>query len=415
MVAAAYVTVASSLLLKGDPGYAEPFERAIALAQTHDLDVQHASAHVRRGSGAGELHRFDEAERYLRLGLLVAEQHDLESQASYASAWLALTHVHRGHWDEAAATIDRTLNRGSESVVARIMALVALGRLRVRRGDPEVWAPLDEALALPVPTNTLQRLAPVRAARAEAAWNEGDLDRVRREADAAFAMAERVRHPWFVGELGYWRFLAGVDEALPGYVAEPYARQVSGAHAAAAAAWSALGCPNEAARAAAEGRDVRAILDAVATFDRLGARRAAGRARERLAQLGAPRVPRGPRPPTQEHPAGLTPREAQVLAGLVAGWSNAEIATRHGVSPRTVEHQVSAVLAKLGVESRAVVGSIADHGVTWVHSYVSEDKRTTYCVYDGPNPEALRAAAKRTDLPIDKITRVTVLDPYFHH
>jgi hypothetical protein len=62
-----------------------------------------------------------------------------------------------------------------------------------------------------------------------------------------------------------------------------------------------------------------------------------------------------------------------------------------------------------------VVGRIAGHGVTWVHSYVSDDKRNTFCVYDGPSPEAIRAAARDTDLPIDRITRVTVLDPYFHH
>lgn len=52
-------------------------------------------------------------------------------------------------------------------------------------------------------------------------------------------------------------------------------------------------------------------------------------------------------------------------------------------------------------------------GVTWVHSYVSEDKRTTYCLYDGPNPEAIRRAAARNDLPIERITKVSVLDPYF--
>jgi DNA-binding CsgD family transcriptional regulator/tetratricopeptide (TPR) repeat protein len=353
MVAAASVTVASSLLLRGDPGYVEPFERAIALAQAHGLDVEHASAHVRRGSGAGELHRFEEAERHLRLGLEVAEQHDLESQASYALAWLGLTQLHRGDWDGAAAAIDRTLRRGSSSVVARIMALVALGRLRARRGDPEAWAPLDEALALALPTNTLQRLAPVRAARAEAAWNEGDGDRVRHEAGAAFPMALRVHHPWFVGELGYWRWLAGDRDALPAYAAEPYALQVRGAAVEGAAAWTALGCPFEAARAAAEASSVDDVRAAVVAFDRMGARLAAQRARERLQQLGAKRVPRGPRPRTQAHPVGLTPREAQVLAGMVAGLSNADIAERHRVSPRTVEHQVSAVLAKLGARSRA--------------------------------------------------------------
>jgi hypothetical protein len=62
-----------------------------------------------------------------------------------------------------------------------------------------------------------------------------------------------------------------------------------------------------------------------------------------------------------------------------------------------------------------VVNNNADDGVTWVHSYVSDDKTKTYCVYDGPSPEAIRRAAKRNALPIDSITRVTVLDPYFYH
>jgi hypothetical protein len=56
----------------------------------------------------------------------------------------------------------------------------------------------------------------------------------------------------------------------------------------------------------------------------------------------------------------------------------------------------------------------AELGVTWIHSYVSEDKTKTFCVYDGPDPEAIRRAASINDLPIDAITRVTVLDPYFY-
>jgi len=53
-------------------------------------------------------------------------------------------------------------------------------------------------------------------------------------------------------------------------------------------------------------------------------------------------------------------------------------------------------------------------GVTWVHSYVNEDKTKTFCVYDGPDPEAIRSAAARNGLPVDQITKVTVLDPYFY-
>ncbi|MDX6228093.1 MAG: hypothetical protein QOI76_1483 [Frankiales bacterium] len=61
-----------------------------------------------------------------------------------------------------------------------------------------------------------------------------------------------------------------------------------------------------------------------------------------------------------------------------------------------------------------VVGRNTEEGVTWVHSYVSEDKSKTFCVYDGPNPESIRRTAQRNELPVDRITQVTVLDPYFY-
>ena len=63
---------------------------------------------------------------------------------------------------------------------------------------------------------------------------------------------------------------------------------------------------------------------------------------------------------------------------------------------------------------RSVVDNNAKDGVTWVHSYVSPDKKKTYCVYDGPSAEAIRTAAERNNLPVDSITPVNVLDPYFY-
>jgi hypothetical protein len=64
----------------------------------------------------------------------------------------------------------------------------------------------------------------------------------------------------------------------------------------------------------------------------------------------------------------------------------------------------------LGVAARN-----SELGVTWVHSYVTTDKSVTYCVYDGPSPEAVRMAADLNRLPVDRITEVRVLDPYFYH
>jgi hypothetical protein len=62
-----------------------------------------------------------------------------------------------------------------------------------------------------------------------------------------------------------------------------------------------------------------------------------------------------------------------------------------------------------------VVAKNAEQHVTWVHSYVSPDKRKTFCVYDAPSPEAIRAVAAANKLPVDRITEVRVLDPYFYH
>lgn len=62
-----------------------------------------------------------------------------------------------------------------------------------------------------------------------------------------------------------------------------------------------------------------------------------------------------------------------------------------------------------------VVERNGDLGVTWIHSYVTEDKTKTFCVYDAPNAEAIRAVAEANGLPVDQITKVSVLDPYFYY
>jgi hypothetical protein len=64
---------------------------------------------------------------------------------------------------------------------------------------------------------------------------------------------------------------------------------------------------------------------------------------------------------------------------------------------------------------RSVVEKNGDVGVTWVHSYVSKDHKKTYCIYDGPSEDAIRNAAQRNGLPVDSVSEVSVLDPYFFH
>jgi hypothetical protein len=61
-----------------------------------------------------------------------------------------------------------------------------------------------------------------------------------------------------------------------------------------------------------------------------------------------------------------------------------------------------------------VVQNNSEEQVTWVTSYVTTDKQKTFCVYDGPSPESIRRAAEANGLPVDAITEIRVLDPYFY-
>jgi hypothetical protein len=82
---------------------------------------------------------------------------------------------------------------------------------------------------------------------------------------------------------------------------------------------------------------------------------------------------------------------------------------------RTFADGLAIPIANGGAEiCKTVVERNAELGVTWVHSYVSEDKKTTFCVYDAPTPDAIQATAAANELPVDRITEVRVLDPYFY-
>jgi len=82
---------------------------------------------------------------------------------------------------------------------------------------------------------------------------------------------------------------------------------------------------------------------------------------------------------------------------------------------RTFSEELQISADSMGVdECLKIVSKNMDDEVTWIQSYVSDDKLKSFCIYDAPSPEAVRRAARRNNLPIDQITEVRVLDPYFY-
>lgn len=355
--ASAWNLVGSARILLDDPAGRDDLLTGLRIFEQAGIAWGVRSCYGNLGSAFGEMYRFADAEPYLVAGIRYAEDHDVDP--SYLGAWRAVIDLHRGAWTAAEARAGSIARDRHVFAIARVTALYALGRVKARRGDADAGDVLDEALAVAAPTGTLQRIAPVRAARAEAAWLAGDLARSADEAGSAVELARAKRHPWHIGELSWWLLKAGQPPGDTSHAAEPWRLQFRGRWREAAAAWDARECPYESARALLESDDVSDVERAHGIFDRLGAAPTAALAQRRLRDLGAHRIPRGRRAAARANSAGLTARELEVLRLIATGIANGEIAARLYVSQRTVDHHVAAVLAKLGVGSRRQAGDAA--------------------------------------------------------
>jgi ATP/maltotriose-dependent transcriptional regulator MalT len=350
----------SMRLMTGDEaaGRAD-LDEAARLAREARLDALFAFARIDLAEGLRWLMQLPEAEGLLSEAILFTSEHGIDSLLQQATACLAEVRGLQGRYQEAADLATQVVRAQLPAFpgfvlppYTRTSALTTLAKARLRRGDPEVWEPLDEALRLVPAGSHGSRRASVHAARAEAAWLAGNGPRAAAEAGAVYSEIVTLGAPWLIGELAYWQWKAGALTEPPPRCAEPYAMQIRGEWREAAAAWSALGCPYEAARALAESDRDEALREALAALERLGAGPAAAHVVRRMRELGFARIPRGPRAATRAHPALLTAREREVLALMADGRRNAEIAGQLFVSAKTVEHHVSAILGKLGAASR---------------------------------------------------------------
>jgi DNA-binding CsgD family transcriptional regulator/tetratricopeptide (TPR) repeat protein len=335
----------------GDPAGIAQVEESLELALADDHHEHAARAFCNLVSRhVGDRH-YSTGRHWLERGMAYSGERDLDAWLLYMQAWRSRLHAEIGLWPEACADAEAVLAAPRSATVSRVAALAALGRVHARRGDADAMTILDQALELARPTRESQRLIPILTARAELAWLSGHLEDIEpgvREGLDALSVEDSLRDR---ERLIYWLWKAG-GATLEGLDGDgPYEMLMRGEWRRAADYWTAVGCPYEQAEALMQG-DALAARRALEIFQTLGAAPAARLTGQRLRQLGAGRLPRGRRPSTRAHPAGLTTRESEILEMLARGLLNPQIAGELFVSRKTVEHHVSSILGKLQVSSR---------------------------------------------------------------
>jgi DNA-binding CsgD family transcriptional regulator len=310
-----------------------------------------ARAYVNLAHGNTQLMRYADAARYIAEGLAYCEESDHLLDFGYLLVSSAQRHFEQGRWHEAEQEVHRALDVVGVGHT-RLSGLWIRGLIQARRGDPEAASTISQAIQFADESGDPEGRLRAWAAQAEFDHINGSSGAVERAAEVIPLLEEAG--PWSRGlaDSALWLSRTGLLAEPPSRVTGPRALQLTGAWRDAADEFEALGRPYDMADALSAADEPEPLLEAVDILNRLGAAARAATVREQLAGMGVAHVPRGPRETTRSNPAGLTPRQTEVLSLLATDLTYQQIAERLHVSVKTVDHHVTAVRAKLAVRSR---------------------------------------------------------------
>src|SRR5258705_3301346 len=292
------------------------------------------------------------ANKFLETGILYCEENNLNLWRIYMLTIKARLKLETGNWNEAYLVAENIIKNENPAKMIKIFALTVLATIKMRRADHEdILSLLEEAKEKAFETMELQRIIRALAAFLEYEWITGRQFIEKETLDNAVKMIEQMGNIYDNSELAFW-LLKARDQHLP--LKEIYEGYQTGSLAMAlkaAAFWEKAGCPYQQALALFEGTDDDK-RKAITIVHELGATAVYEKMKMEMRASGIKSIPRGIRKTTQANPALLTGRELDVLQLLNENMQNKEIAARLFISPKTVDHHISAILFKLDVTSR---------------------------------------------------------------
>jgi DNA-binding CsgD family transcriptional regulator/tetratricopeptide (TPR) repeat protein len=332
---------------------------SIELAARHGADEAVARGYTNLAEMLYRYVRFAELEEVLGDGLAFTDEHGLPSHAYNLQVHRCLLVLRRGDWADAEAGLEALVDQDDDPGMLAGHSRPPYGRLLARRGVAGAGQLLALAWERALRQRSLLCLAYAGTALVEQAWLAELPDRAAAVLDGWARHATRPSAEPVHAEILRYAARAGLPVEPFRDCPEPWAAGLRGDWRAAAAGWERVGDPYEQALELAASGEPAPTLEALRTLEDLGADAAVRHVRRQLRELGVTRLPRRPIADTRAHPAGLTRRQADVLALIADGLTNAEIADRLVLSVRTVDTHVAAILDRLGVRSRREAAALA--------------------------------------------------------
>jgi len=326
-------------------------QQSLELALKNMYHEHAARAYTNLATTSVAIKDHDFAEKTLDEGIAYCQKMELNSWYAYMSSQLAKLYLNTGRWEQADGLACRLIENELQAPIVKIGALIVLAKIKMRKGYQDALPLLLEAKIKAFETLELQRIIPVLVALLEYEWITGEKYIEQADIDSTIGMMKHMGNIYDNSEFACWLLKARMQPVSLPEIYEGYQMDNQAMAVKAAKLWQQMGCPYEQALALFGGTDVDK-KNALMIVQSLGADAVYKKMEREMRSSGIKSIPRGIRKSTRSNAAHLTGRELDVLKSLKEGLQNKEIADKLFISPKTVDHHISSILLKLGVNSR---------------------------------------------------------------